>query len=87
MRPSGRTSRFLLSALGFCAGILLAAVLGEYLFELLLMLLALGLIVRALEPLAKRRGWGSEGRLTRHLNRPGLIEEDKQFCVGSRHGL
>src|SRR5713226_10647805 len=59
MRPNGRLSRFLLGALGFCAGVFLIAVLGDYLFNLLLTLLALGLIVCALEPLARKRGWGS----------------------------
>jgi hypothetical protein len=87
MRPNGRLSRFLLGALGFCAGVFLIAALGDYLFNLLLTLLALGAIVRALEPLARKRGWGSEGRLTRYLNRPRLIEEEKRLYVGSRHGL
>ena len=87
MRPNGRLSRFLLGTLGFCAGVFLIAVLGDYLFNLLLTLLALGLIVRALEPLAWKRGWGSEGRLTRYLSRPRLIDESKRLCIDPGQGL
>jgi len=78
MRPSGRLSRFLLNVLGFCVGVLLCAAIGDYLYYLVLTLLACGLIVRALEPLARKRGWGSEGRLTRYLGRPRFIDESKQ---------
>jgi hypothetical protein len=79
MRPNGRLSRFLLNALGFCAGVLLSAATGDNPFYLLLTLLALGLIVRALEPVARKRGWGSEGRLTRYLSRPGFVDESKRL--------
>jgi hypothetical protein len=91
MRSDGRLSRFMRGALGFCAGVLLIAVSGDYLFHLmqflLLPLLALGLIVRALEPLARKRGWGSEGRLTRYLSRPQFIDESKQLRVDPRQVL
>jgi hypothetical protein len=83
MRPSGRLSRFLLNALGFCVGILLSAAIGDYLCSLLLTLLAFGLIVRALEPLARKRGWGNKGRLTRYLSRPRFIDESKQRILQS----
>jgi hypothetical protein len=78
MQPSGRLSRFLLNALGFCAGVLLCAAIGDYLCYVLLTLLAFGLIVRTLEPVARKRGWGNEGRLTRYLSRPRFIDESKQ---------
>ena len=78
MRPSGRLSRFLLNAFGFCVGVLLCAAIGDYLCYLLLTLLACGLIVRALEPLARNRGWGIEGRLTHYLSRPRFIDQSKQ---------
>ena len=35
-------------------------------------------IGRSPKPLARKRGWGSEGRLTRYLNRPHFIDESKQ---------
>jgi hypothetical protein len=81
MPPNRRRSRFLPSAFGVCAGILLCALFGDYLFALVLALVPLGLIARALEPLARKRGWGSEGRLTRHLNRPRFIEQSKRLYI------
>lgn len=87
MRLNRRLSQFLAGALGLFAGWLLDAYLGDYLVYPFLTLLMLGAIVYALEPLARKRGWGIEGRLSRHINRPRLIEEDKRFCAGSRHGL
>jgi hypothetical protein len=62
----------------FLRGHLLCAAIGDYLCHVLLTLLAFGLIVRALEPLARKRGWGSEGRLMRYLSRPRFIDESKQ---------
>ena len=78
MRPRGPPSRFLLNALGFCAGLLLCAAIGDLLYYLLLTLLAFGLIVRALEPFARKRGWGSEGRLTRYVSQPRFIDQSRQ---------
>jgi len=90
MRLKKRLAQFLAVALGFFLCPLFDAAIDallRYPLYLLLTMLALGLTVRALEPLARKRGWGSEGRLTRYLNRPGLIEEDKRFYIGSRLGL
>ena len=87
MRPNRRLSRFVRGALGFCAGVLLITVLGDFLNYLLLTLLALGLIVRALEPLARKRGWGIEGRLTRFLSRPRFIDESKRLRLDPGQGL
>jgi hypothetical protein len=84
MRPNGRLFRFL-------PGILLIAVLGDYLLMLghflLPTLLALGLIVRVLGSLARKRGWGSEGRLTRYLGRPRFIEKSKRLCIDPEQGV
>lgn len=44
----------------------------------LLGLLALSLLLRAAAPIARRRGWGSEGRLTRFLNRPRFVDESRR---------
>jgi hypothetical protein len=82
MPPNRRRSRFLPGAFGVCIGVLLCALLGDYLFNLALILFALGLIARALEPLARKRGWGSEGRLTRHLSRPRFIDESRWLDTG-----
>jgi hypothetical protein len=84
--PPNRRARFLPGAFCVCAGVLLCALLGDYLFVLVLTLLTLGLIVRALEPLARTRGWGSEGRLTRYLGRPRPIEESKRLTIDPGQG-
>jgi hypothetical protein len=78
MRLNRWLSQFLAGALGLFAGWLLDACLGDYLLYPLLTLLMFGPIVFALEPLARKRGWGSEGRLTRYLSRPRFIDESKQ---------
>ena len=49
-----------------------------YSFYLLIGLLALNLACRLLAPIAKRRGWGAEGRLTRHLSRPPFADESRK---------
>jgi hypothetical protein len=81
MPPNRWRFRFLPGAFGVCAAVLLCALLGDYLVDLALILLALGLIARALEPFARKRGWGSEGRLTRYLSRPRFIEESKRYYI------
>lgn len=81
MPPNRPRSRFLPGAFGVCAGVLLCALFGDYLFDLVLALVVPGLIVRALQPLARKRGWGSEGRLTRYLSRPRFVEDSKRFTV------
>jgi hypothetical protein len=94
MRPNGPFAKFFFGALGLFLGVLLDALLGPLIgplvgssqLYLLLTLLALGLILRALEPLARKRGWGSEGRLTRYLSRPPLIDESKRLGVDPGHG-
>jgi hypothetical protein len=86
MPPKRPRSRFLPRVFGVCAGVLLCAWFGDYLFNLVPILFALGVIARLLEPLARRRGWGSEGRLTRHLSRPPLIEESKRLTINPGQG-
>jgi hypothetical protein len=87
MPPNRRRSRFLPGAFGVCAGVLLCALFGDYLFGLVLALVPLGLIARALEPLARKRGWGSEGRLTRHLSRPRFIDDSRRLTIDPGRGL
>ncbi len=86
MRSNGRLSVFifgfvLFGALEFFLGPLLDPILVAFPAYLSLALLALCLIVRALEPFARKRGWGSEGRLTRYLNRPRVIDDSKRLRV------
>lgn len=42
---------------------------------LLIALIALNLACLLLGPIARRRGWGAEGRLTRYLSRPPFEDE------------
>ena len=84
MPPNRRRRRFLPGAFGVCLGVVLCAWFGDYLFNLVPILLALGAIARLLEPLARARGWGSEGRLARHFSRPPLIEESKRLTIDPR---
>jgi hypothetical protein len=45
---------------------------------LLPVFLVLRLVLWALEPIARKRGWGSEGRLTRYLSRPRFEDESRR---------
>jgi hypothetical protein len=84
MRLKKRLAQFLAVALAFFLCPLFDALVDALLrhpLYLLLTMLALGLTVRALEPLARKRGWGSEGRLTRHLSRPRFIDQSKQHIL------
>lgn len=45
---------------------------------LLIGLIALNLACLLFVPLAKRYGWGAEGRLTRHLSRPRFEDEARK---------
>jgi hypothetical protein len=44
----------------------------------LVTLIALGLACLLYVPLAKRYGWGNEGRLTRHLSRPPFEDQSRK---------
>lgn len=46
--------------------------------NLIIGLIALGLACLLYVPFAKRYGWGNEGRLTRHLNRPLFEDESRK---------
>lgn len=41
-------------------------------------LIALSLLLRAAVVIGEKRGWGSEGRLTRLLNRPRFVDESRR---------
>jgi hypothetical protein len=90
MRPNGLLVIFFFGAVGFLLDRLpdaLVGSLGSYLGPcLLLALFALGLILRGLEPLARKRGWGSEGRLTRYLSRPRFIDEARRLRIDLQQG-
>ena len=51
---------------------------GLLVIALLLGMSVLGLVLWALAPIARKRGWGSEGRLTRQLNRPRFEDESRR---------
>jgi hypothetical protein len=51
------------------------AIFVIYPFHILIALAAIALMGKLLEPIARRRGWGAEGRLTRYLNRPRFDDE------------
>ena len=61
--------------------LLMNAILGHHPFYLVPALLALGLAVRALERISRKRGWGIEGRLIRHLNRPRFVDQSRRARV------
>lgn len=46
--------------------------------SLVVVLIALGLACLVYVPLAKRYGWGNEGRLARHLSRPPFEDESRR---------
>lgn len=52
--------------------------IGGLLLGSLPVLIVLRLVLWALEPIARKRGWGSEGRLTRYLSRPGFEDESRR---------
>ena len=67
--------RFLLAALFVTAAVAVYIFFGLY---LLLGLIAINLVAALLAPIARKRGWGSEGRLTRHLSRPPFDDPDRR---------
>lgn len=69
-----RPGRFLLSLSIVSAGVL-------YIQYVVLGLIGLGVISMAIAPIAGRRGWGSEGRLTRHLGRPLFLDENRRTAL------
>jgi len=54
------------------------------LYILLLGLIALSVFFAAFAPIARRRGWGGEGRLARYLNRPPFEDETRRSKIGHR---
>ncbi len=67
--------RLILSVLFSAVTVTVYVVFGLY---LLLGLIALNIICWALAPVARKRGWASEGRLTRYLSRPPIADEAKR---------
>ncbi len=67
--------RLLLSVLFSAVAFVVYVFFGLY---LLLGLILLNIVCWVLAPLARKRGWGSEGRLTRHLSRPTIADEARR---------
>lgn len=86
--PYGRASRFLVVVLEICASIALvyavitlSELVAEFLFFAVPAFFSVILVILALKPLARKRGWGIEGRLTRYLTPPPLIDESKRLHI------
>ena len=74
--PDSRPAfRFLLAAFFAVAAVAVYIFFGLY---LLLGLIAINLVAAMLAPIARKRGWGGEGRLTRHLSRPPFEDPDRR---------
>ena len=69
-----RPGRLLLSLSIVSAGVF-------YIQYVVIGLIAPGVISAAIVPIARRRGWGSEGRLTRHLSRPPFLDESRRAAL------
>jgi hypothetical protein len=67
--------RLLLSVAFLVVAVVVYVLFGLY---LLLGLLLLHVVCWALAPIARKRGWGSEGRLTRYLSRPPIADDAKR---------
>ena len=71
-----RSPRRLLLSVAFLAmAVVVYVFFGLY---LLLGLILLNIACWVLAPIARKRGWGSEGRLTRYLSRPPIADEAKR---------
>lgn len=75
--------RFLLSIVFLAIAAAVYVFFGLY---LLLGLILLNIACWVLAPLARKRGWGSEGRLTRYLSRP-RIEDPTRVSPQSTQSL
>ena len=75
-KAKARPRRFLLVLVSVCV----VAIFPQY---VLFGLFALGVIAAVYSVIAKWRGWGSEGRLERHLSRPPLVEESHRTASDS----
>jgi hypothetical protein len=75
MPDSRPVFRILLAALFVAAAVTVYIFFGLY---LLLGLIAINLVAAVLAPIARKRGWGTEGRLTRHLSRPPFEDPDRR---------
>jgi hypothetical protein len=69
-----RPGRFLLS-------VAIISACGFFIQYILLGLMALGALSIMTAPIARRRGWGSAGRLARHLSRPPFTDESRRTAL------
>jgi hypothetical protein len=59
----------------------IASTCAYFISYILLALVGLGALSVMIAPIARRRGWGSEGRLSRHLSRPPFVDESRRTDV------
>jgi hypothetical protein len=62
----------------FLLGVAIVSVCVFFIDYVMLGLIVLGALAVMIAPIARRRGWGSEGRLTRYLNRPRFMDEGRR---------
>ena len=72
-----RAARFLFAVLFLLAAVSSYVFFGLY---ILVALIVLNLLAWALRPIAKRLGWGIEGRHARHRRRPPFLDERHSSC-------
>jgi len=51
---------------------------ARFAWEILIGLIVLNVVARALAPIARKRNWGSEGRITRLLSRPRFVVQSRR---------
>jgi len=67
--------RLLLSVVFLVVAVVVYVLFGLY---LLLGLIFLNIVCWVFSPIARKRGWGGEGRLTRYLSRPPIADDAKR---------
>jgi hypothetical protein len=65
----------------FLFGVAVVSTCMVFFQYILIGLMALGALSVMIAPIARRRGWGSEGRLTRHLSRPPFVDESRRTAL------
>jgi hypothetical protein len=65
----------------FLFGVAVVSACMVFFQYVLIGLIALGALSIMIAPIARRRGWGSEGRVARHLSRPPFVNESRRIAL------
>ena len=65
----------------FLFGVAVVSACMVFFQYVLIGLIALGALSIMIAPIARWRGWGSEGRLARHLSRPPFVDESRRTAL------